>query len=264
MTHDDRWLDAFGEADLRDPDLPRIDAAVARLAAGRARPRRRWAARTVAGAALAAAAMIAFAPDPPSPTVAPVAHHPPPAAGDEEPPAPIAVPWTPGPERVAPDPPADEVALVRPSPGLLPASDAVVVVADGRATLIAGRLGYVHDAQHEPGVRSVAFADLPVTIEPVGTAFTVEDRDSVGAIRVTDGSVRVVHDDGTVLASLSAGDDALVVIDPRADRDVVVLDTTGKSLDAVRDALPIDCLCRPRDAVAAIASLRFITRGGQP
>ncbi|MBX2800085.1 MAG: hypothetical protein KTR31_20575 [Myxococcales bacterium] len=144
-----------------------------------------------------------------------------------------------------------------PRPGLVPGPDAVVHIERGRAELVDGWLTYRHDAEHEPGVSSVAFRDVPVSLHPVGTAFDAISRGGVGGVRVSEGRVAARHVDGDPLSLLAPGAEALFVLDPDAVGGVVALDTTGQPLDQVLTLLPDGCLCRPRDVVALLARLRL-------
>jgi hypothetical protein len=132
-------------------------------------------------------------------------------------------------------------------------------VEGGVAYLAAGQLGWIHDAEHDPGVGSVALRTVPVALEPVGTAFVAEARPFVGAVRVTAGRVRVVHTDGTVLAELGPGQEAVAVTDLDSPIDVRLIHTTDLRLDALGAQLPSDCPCHLRDVVATVASLRLST-----
>ncbi|MFT5458269.1 MAG: hypothetical protein ACI9K2_004774, partial [Myxococcota bacterium] len=173
--------------------------------------------------------------------------------------APQAAVVLPAPEapRAAALPPVPDAPIPVLQPGLITDGGARVRVIDGVATLAAGLLTYLHDATHEPGVRRVAWVDLDISAVPVGTAFRAVARPRVGAVAVSDGRVRVVHDDGTVLAELEAGDEVAAVPDLADPRGVTLLHTDGLPLDAVRAAVPDDCLCRPEDVVASVAALRL-------
>lgn len=145
-------------------------------------------------------------------------------------------------------------------PGLIPAPDAEVIVRGRAAILRQGLLAYVHDAEHDPGVSRIGFEDLPVELVPVGTAFAVTAREGVGAVRVQEGTVHLVHTDGTRLAQLEAGQEALTVVDLDAPLGIRVIQTTGLPLGSFDLQLPPDCLCRPRDVVAATAAVRLAAR----
>ncbi|MEZ4234825.1 MAG: hypothetical protein R3F59_01390 [Myxococcota bacterium] len=255
----DEILGAFTPADLADRGLAEVDAAVERLCAATAPRRRRGRAALAVGAVLAALALLALRPAPPPaaeppPLPSAIALAPPPTVGRT---APARVPVDrPRPVRAAPTAP-------RLQPGLLLGRR--VTIAGGRAVLAGGTLGYVHDPTHEPGVRQVALGELPVVLQPVGTAFTATVRsDDVAALRVAEGVVLVVHDDGTLLARLGPGQEAVTVTDLAAPLGVRLVQTTGLPLDAVRAQIPVDCPCRPRDVVAAVASLRLLAMAPTP
>ena len=157
-----------------------------------------------------------------------------------------------------PQPPA--APPKRALPGLVPDGSAVVTIARDRAVLHRGLLTYIHDADHEPGVHRVGLDDLPVLLEPVGTRFAAHAARFVGALRVTEGTVRVVHRDGTLLAHLSPGQEVVTVSDLDARLGVRLINTTDLPLDVLPAQLPPDCLCHPKDVIASIAAVRLAAR----
>jgi hypothetical protein len=267
----DRMLDAFVPADLVNPELASIDGAVERLAR-RAPPVRGRAPVPLAAAAVglfagvaAAAALLALWPDATGglePVPPPI---PPPSVAAPAPAPPARLPL------LEPPPEAPEVAPARSvaaagtptlRTGLVPSEDAALTLAEGRAVLAGGLVTYLHDDTHEPGVRRVAFSEVPVELEPVGTAFVAGVRPYVGAVAVTDGAVRVLHDDGTLLAQLVPGDQAVAVPDREAPLGVRVVHTDGLPLDGLEARLPRDCPCKASDVVAVVAALRLAARLG--
>lgn len=200
----------------------------------------------------------------PRPAKAPsIVEHPPPF----ETPVPLPVPPRVMPVPAEP-PPVPRRRLVttppRPTPppkdpGLTPAPHAGFRIVGDRAVLGHGRIGYRHDAKHDPGVSAVALVDLPVTFAPVGTRFVVEARSGVAMVVVQEGQVEIRHDDGKVLERLSAPAEALVFDAPGGSRVQVAL-ANGQPPDTLLAEIPEGCRCERSDVVATIARLRLATR----
>ena len=128
---------------------------------------------------------------------------------------------------------------------------------DGAAVLSDGLLGYVHDAAHTPGVNRVVWASPAVVARPTGTAFLSLARPALAALSVSEGRVELERLDGTLLAVLGPGDEA------------IACDLAGATHAAVVTGLAIDELaaatapCDPAAVIAAVSSLRLARRGGQ-
>ena len=280
----DDWINAFDEQDFEDPQLAAMDEAVERLAHGRApvpqpsaNTHRWWIVGLTAAAAAAGLVWLASAPEPVAeqggvaPAVAtqgaPLAIEAPTTAVAEHRPAtetveavdPAEVPLetpdlTDHRAGSVPDTPWPEL----PKPGLIPEPGTEVVIAGSTAILSTGTLHYVHDAEHDPGVRSVALKHHPLQLVPVGTAFTVRSDDLLAAVRVQDGKVQLTDTNGSVVDTIAKGDERLIVSVPEAKDGLQILDTTELSLNEVVNAVPAGCLCRPADVVAQVATLRLL------
>lgn len=262
---DDRWLDAFSSEDVDDPELAAFNAAVSRLVelarapepvAEAPSPRRSWvgwAFVAVAVAAVLIGTFTAFQLLDGLPSSAPPSDRPEVAESNEgpapTPPPEVKVP-TPAPESAVAE--ASERRGVErparqrsaplpdrsPQPGLFPSADAVVDVRDGTAHLAGGSVRYWHDATHEPGVRAVAWDQLPVLAVPVGTRFTAVASRGLAAIEVREGTVAVEHRSGVRLSTLSAGDELVLFDDSAEDHGVRLIQTGAMTTDELRD-LPL-------------------------
>lgn len=273
----DDWLDAFEAADFEDPELEAVDDAVQGVLErlDPVAPTSRGWGRVVALGLVAAAALVALgwalgttAESEPLPDAV---VHAPRARVEPGPPSTISVPAEPvgrpapaagAPDRVEPDAVAEVVAVEEaPLSGLILDEAQVRFEGDG-VVLTSGRLRYLHDATHEPGVRRVHLAALDLELRPVGTAFDVVAQETAGIVRVDDGRVQVLAD-AVVLATLTVGDELVAVPDVQTTAGVRLLRTTGLPLDAVELMVPDDCLCKPADIVKTVARMRLERREGR-
>ena len=153
--------------------------------------------------------------------------------------------------------PVEEPVEVLPSKAAgLRGDDAAFSIDGDRAVLASGLLHYRHDAEHEPGVRSIHVPELDLEFRPVGTVFTVSARSQVAAVRVDDGAVELLEGEHR-LSTIRRGYEWVVIPDPEPGESLRVLDTTGETLRQVRQRIPRDCFCDPREVVAAVATLRL-------
>lgn len=276
----DDWLDAFDLDELEDPALPEVDAAAERIGTALGSgPTRSWlvptalvavAAGVLLGVGVGVGVWLGGRPlDVVGLETVPATIIEEPEAGpddrrpeDREPVAEV--------EAVEPDPAPDVEESPRverpPSalPGLIEHAGTAVVVADGEAVLSRGLLTYVHDATHEPGVGTVAWAGLPVRARPLGTVFVAAAGVDVAVLRVSDGEVALEHRDGRVLSSLSPGDELTVLAAPDVASGVRLLPTGAFSVDEVAEL--IDDPAASREAVSLVTRLRLaaLNAGGTP
>lgn len=290
----DAWLDAFDPAELDDPVLATLDAAVDRVVrsspAPAAGPRRRvgpWIAVGAAMVTLAAAALLVLGSPGPAPlptypiesaSIAELATGPdlhprirlvvaPEDAPALQEPAPAVVAVRPLPPVVSEAPEAPEVQTpaappvlaVQKRPGLSiqPGSQASL---DGRQVrLTRGVLVYQHDAEHEPGVRSLRFTDPALIVRPVGTAFAAAAQHGLAAVRVTEGEVWLQHTDGRPITTLRPGDE--VLLGTENDR-LTWVSTTGIGLGELPEALRLGNGAAQREVISLLASVRLAAREG--
>ena len=280
------WLDAFDVEDFAD--LDELDVAVDRVVAELnprpepVRPARpgRWL-WILGGLAAAAAAgiwvgqqrptqadheVVSAASPPSAPAVPLVEYGPMPPIE-----APVVVPTEAprtavvvAPVEVPPDDAVPPEPLELPpakSPGLR-GDKAQFSIEGDRALLASGLLSYRHDEAHDPGVRSIQVPSLDLELRPVGTVFTVSVRPLVAAMRVEDGAVEMVDGTNSVLATGRRGVELVAIPETDGGHALRILDTTGQNLRMVRQLVPEDCFCDPREVVAAVATLR-LSEGGQ-
>lgn len=141
--------------------------------------------------------------------------------------------------------------------GLLPTATTTLHIDGASAVLTTGNVRFVRDSQHDPVVTSIRLTELPLVANPIGTTFELVARRNVAALRVDQGRVHVEHTDGTVLANVTPGRELVAIPNRNIKPGFDVLETTGLSLDAVQSLVPADCLCRSRDVIASVASLRL-------
>lgn len=118
-------------------------------------------------------------------------------------------------------------------PGLFLQGEATLSVSDDAATLAQGVAHYVRDAEHDPGVGAVRWANLPLVAVPVGTEFTIAAQGELGAIVVQHGSVRLEHTDGRTLALMQPGDEMVVRGDAASPLGLRVMAIQGQPLDQI-------------------------------
>ncbi|MEO0603551.1 MAG: hypothetical protein AAF211_19080 [Myxococcota bacterium] len=241
----DHWLDAFDPAEVDDPTLQAFDRAVSRLR-GQRPPRRRrgrWGLAVAAalGLALGATSLLESREVEEAPRSAP----PPVVEGP--------VPEVPVPPSVAPPEPPAPAPVVRRAPGLLPYEGASLTLAEGAAVLDRGVVRYLRDDDHDPGVHEVRWSTLPLVAKPVGTDFTVAAAPGLGAMVVEEGTVRLQHTNGMLLAVLSSGDELSFVGDTGSPIGVRLLFSEGRPLDELMPGFETP----PGGLVALVASLRL-------
>lgn len=297
-AHDeDAWLDAFGEHDLDDPELARVDAAVERLAAsappqGRV-PRRVW--PWLAGAVVAAGLLLGVGllwtsgTQPTQPVTSPVAerststdgvpassesqtsdeegtaretpgrerHAQPGLAVSTPPSEPAPAPQT----RVVPEHSSTtppELAPEPRAPGLFAHGSTELRITEGVAHLDRGVLAYVHDAAHEPSADAVRSTALGVVARPVGTAFVTAADSDVAVFLVTDGRVRLHAEDGTLLSTLERGDEVTIHRASEGADALLIRPTAGIGLDEIKTRTDDPSVAR--QAVALVTRARLAAR----